>query len=149
VIALAFVTQPERMIGTASGWSNDMSAAFLSLSRSGEVDSRAEAKRAASDQLFELLVYEQVVDLDVQLARLGLGGLADGRCGAGQAVVGLGARACGDVLGDLGGPLEHRAGLLAHAGQRVAHGALGAAQRQRVVDERADPRDVGVDAWRS
>lgn len=64
VIALAFVTQPERTIGTASGFSNDMSAAFLSLSRSGDVDSRAEAKRAASDQLFELLVYEPWVVLN-------------------------------------------------------------------------------------
>ena len=64
VIALAFVTQPERTIGQASGWSNDMSAAFLSLSRSGDVDSREEAKRAASDQLFELLVYEPWVVLN-------------------------------------------------------------------------------------
>lgn len=64
VIALAFVTQPERTIGEASGWSNDMSAAFLSLSREGDVESEEEAKGAASDQLFQLLVYQPWVVLN-------------------------------------------------------------------------------------
>jgi hypothetical protein len=58
VLALAFVTQPERTVGEASRWTNQMSVAFLSLSRGGDLSSEREAKRAASDQLFSLLVYE-------------------------------------------------------------------------------------------
>jgi hypothetical protein len=58
VLALAFVTQPERTIGEATRWTNDMSVAFLSLSREGTLASEEEAKRAASDQLFSLLVYD-------------------------------------------------------------------------------------------
>jgi hypothetical protein len=55
VIALAFVTQPERTIGQASQWTNRMSVAFLSLGHAG---GQEQAKRAASDQLFALLVYD-------------------------------------------------------------------------------------------
>lgn len=58
VIALAFVTQPERTIGTASQWSNAMSGAFLSLATSGSVSDQGRAKQGAADQLFTLLVYE-------------------------------------------------------------------------------------------
>jgi hypothetical protein len=58
VLALAFVTQPERTVGEASRWTNEMSVAFLSLSREGDLASERQAKRAASDQLFSLLVYE-------------------------------------------------------------------------------------------
>jgi hypothetical protein len=58
VLALAFVTQPERTIGEATRWTNDMSVAFLSLSRQGTLSSEEQAKRAASDQLFSLLVYD-------------------------------------------------------------------------------------------
>lgn len=58
VIALAFVTQPERTIGQASEWSNRMSAAFLSLTSDGGAGGEQQAKRAASDQLFSLLVYQ-------------------------------------------------------------------------------------------
>ncbi|UJA21636.1 hypothetical protein HJD18_16365 [Thermoleophilia bacterium SCSIO 60948] len=58
VLALAFVTQPERTIGEATRWTNDMSVAFLTLSQEGTLSSEDDAKRAASDQLFELLVYE-------------------------------------------------------------------------------------------
>ena len=58
VLALAFVTQPERTIGEATRWTNDMSVAFLSLSHEGSLSSEDEAKRAASDQLFSLLVYD-------------------------------------------------------------------------------------------
>lgn len=56
VIALAFVTQPQRTIGKASQWTNEMSAAFLSLSSSGSVGDQQAAKQQASDQLFLLLV---------------------------------------------------------------------------------------------
>ncbi len=58
VIALAFVTQPERTIGTASQWSNAMSGAFLSLTSQGTVGDQGRAKQGAADQLFTLLVYE-------------------------------------------------------------------------------------------
>ena len=63
VIALAFVTQPERTIGQASHWTNEMSAAFLSLSSQGDISSRSQAKREAADQLFALLVFEPWVVL--------------------------------------------------------------------------------------
>ncbi|MCA1679284.1 MAG: hypothetical protein LC777_10240, partial [Actinobacteria bacterium] len=58
VIALAFVTQPERTIGQASQWTNRMSVAFLSLAGPHNAGGEAQAKRAASDQLFSLLVYD-------------------------------------------------------------------------------------------
>jgi len=64
VIALAFVTQPEQTIGRASKWSNDMSAAFLSLSSNGSVGNEQQAKQQASDQLFSLLVYQPWTVLD-------------------------------------------------------------------------------------
>lgn len=58
VIALAFVTQPERTIGAASAWSNAMSGAFLSLTSQGSLADQGRAKQGAADQLFTLLVYE-------------------------------------------------------------------------------------------
>lgn len=64
VIAMAFVTQPERTIGEASRWTNQMSAAFLALSSGGSVTDEQQAKRAASDQLFSLLVFEPWVVLN-------------------------------------------------------------------------------------
>jgi TrbL/VirB6 plasmid conjugal transfer protein len=64
VIALAFVVQPERTIGSASGWSNRMSTAFLSLSDQGSVSNPGAARQAASDQLFSLLVFKPWVVLN-------------------------------------------------------------------------------------
>ena len=64
VIALAFVTQPERTVGSAARWSDRMSVAFLSLADRGTVSDGDRARRAASDQLFTLLVYEPWVVLD-------------------------------------------------------------------------------------
>jgi len=58
VIALAFVTQPERTIGQASRWTNQLSAAFLSLSNSGTLSNETQARQQASDQLYTLLVYQ-------------------------------------------------------------------------------------------
>ncbi len=58
VIALAFVTQPERTIGQASRWTNQLSAAFLSLSNSGTISDESQARQQASDQLYTLLVYQ-------------------------------------------------------------------------------------------
>ncbi|HST37952.1 MAG TPA: hypothetical protein VLK58_00520 [Conexibacter sp.] len=63
-IALAFVTQPERTIGTASRWTNQMSGAFLSLSANGTVTDHVDAKRQVSDQLFKTLVYDPWVVLN-------------------------------------------------------------------------------------
>lgn len=63
-IALAFVTQPERTIGTASRWTNEISGAFLSLSANGTVTDHAEAKRQVGDQLFKTLVYDPWVVLN-------------------------------------------------------------------------------------
>jgi len=58
IVALAFVTQPERTIGQASRWTNQLSAAFLSLSDSGTLTNEAQARQQASDQLFTLLIYD-------------------------------------------------------------------------------------------
>lgn len=64
IVALAFVTQPERTIGQASRWTNEMSVAFLSLSARGTISGEDEAKQAAADQLFSVLVYEPWVVLE-------------------------------------------------------------------------------------
>ncbi len=64
VIALAFVTQPERTIGTATRWTNQMSGAFLSLSANGTITDHDEAKRQVSDQLFKLLIHDPWVVLN-------------------------------------------------------------------------------------
>jgi hypothetical protein len=55
-VAFLFVLQPAQTIGTASHWTNEMSAAFLSIAKDGEPASQAEAKEAGADQLFGLLV---------------------------------------------------------------------------------------------
>jgi hypothetical protein len=63
VIALAFVTQPERTIGQASQWTNEISTAFLSLTADGSIGEAQRSKQDASDHLFELLVYRPWVVL--------------------------------------------------------------------------------------
>jgi hypothetical protein len=55
-IAFFFVLQPAQTIGAASHWTNEMSAAFLSIAKDGEPTSQSEAKEAGADQLFGLLV---------------------------------------------------------------------------------------------
>jgi hypothetical protein len=55
-IALFFVLQPAQTIGTASGWTNEMSGAFLSIAKDGSPGSQEEAEHAGADQLFGLLV---------------------------------------------------------------------------------------------
>jgi hypothetical protein len=57
-IALFFVLEPAQTIGTASGWTNQMSGAFLSIAKDGDPGSQEEAKQAGADQLFGLLVAE-------------------------------------------------------------------------------------------
>ena len=64
LIALFFVYQPERTIGTASRWTNTMSLAFLSGANRGTVDDPGQAKRQVSDQLFKTLVYDPWVVLE-------------------------------------------------------------------------------------
>jgi hypothetical protein len=56
VLAIGIVTQPERTIGPASQFSNQLSTAVLSLGTQGSISSEQQAKTAASNQLFELLV---------------------------------------------------------------------------------------------
>ena len=52
LVALFFVYQPERTIGQASQWANQLSLAFLSGASRGTVDDPAKAKRQVADQLF-------------------------------------------------------------------------------------------------
>lgn len=56
LLAIGIVTQPERTIGPASRFTNQLSTAILSLTNEGSVGSEEKAKVGASDQLFELLV---------------------------------------------------------------------------------------------
>ncbi len=56
VLAIGIVTQPERTIGPVSRLSNQLSTALLSLTSQGTVGDESQAKSAASDQLFELLI---------------------------------------------------------------------------------------------
>jgi hypothetical protein len=56
VLAIGIVTQPERTIAPASKLSNELSTALLSLTNEGSIAGEQQAKSAASDQLFELLV---------------------------------------------------------------------------------------------
>jgi hypothetical protein len=58
VIGLGIVLQPQATIAPASNYANRMSAALLSLTSQGNLSSEAQAKQAASDQLFNLLVLQ-------------------------------------------------------------------------------------------
>jgi hypothetical protein len=58
VLALAIVAQPQRTIAPASRLSNEVSAAFLSLTNQGNISSEAQAQDGASEQLFKLLVLD-------------------------------------------------------------------------------------------
>jgi hypothetical protein len=56
LIALFFVYQPERTIGQASQWANQLSLAFLSGASRGTVDEPEKAKRHVADRLFSAQV---------------------------------------------------------------------------------------------
>ena len=56
VLAIGIVTQPERTIAPASQLSNQLSTALLSLTSQGSIGSEDQAKSAAGNQLFSLLV---------------------------------------------------------------------------------------------
>jgi hypothetical protein len=58
IVALAFVAQPARTIGSASHWTNQMSGAFLSIAGNGSLGGTERAKQEGADQLFSLLVYQ-------------------------------------------------------------------------------------------
>ncbi len=58
VLALFFVVQPGATIGSASKLTNEMSEAFLSISERGSPSGGAQAKDAAANQLFDLLVFK-------------------------------------------------------------------------------------------
>lgn len=64
LLALAIVTNPDATIGQASRWSNEVASAFLSVSAHGEVQNGSDARRAASDQLFDTLVFRPWVALE-------------------------------------------------------------------------------------
>lgn len=64
VLALFFVAQPGTTIGSASKWTNQMSEAFLSISDHGSPSGGGQAKDAAAQQLFDLLVFKPWVVLD-------------------------------------------------------------------------------------
>jgi hypothetical protein len=58
VLAIGIVTQPQRTIAPASKLSNQLSTALLSFTSQGSIDSEQQAKTAASNQLFSLLVLD-------------------------------------------------------------------------------------------
>lgn len=64
VLALFFVAQPARTIGSASKWTNQMSEAFLSISDHGDPSGGNQAKDDAANQLFDLLVFKPWVVLE-------------------------------------------------------------------------------------
>lgn len=64
LLALFFVNQPEKTIGTASEWTNKMSLAFLSGVNRGTVDEPEKAKSEVADQLFKTLLYDPWVVLN-------------------------------------------------------------------------------------
>jgi hypothetical protein len=64
VVAMAIVAKPDATIGQASRWTNEISAAFLSVTAHGQVTNGPAARSATSDQLFDLLVYRPWVALE-------------------------------------------------------------------------------------
>jgi hypothetical protein len=58
MIGLGIVLQPQATIAPASNYANRMSTALLSLTSQGNLSNEAQAKQAASDQLFNLLVLQ-------------------------------------------------------------------------------------------
>jgi hypothetical protein len=56
VVALFFVAEPGKTIGSASQWTNRMSVAFLAVADHGNPSGGAQAREGGADQLFDLLV---------------------------------------------------------------------------------------------
>jgi hypothetical protein len=64
VLALFFVAQPGSTIGSVSGWTNQMSGAFLSITSHGDPSSARQAKEDTANELFSLLVFKPWVVLN-------------------------------------------------------------------------------------
>jgi hypothetical protein len=64
LIALAIVARPDETIGQASRLTNQLSTAFLSVTANGEVTGGDQARRAATDQLFAVLIHRTWVALN-------------------------------------------------------------------------------------
>jgi hypothetical protein len=64
VLALFFVAQPGATIGSVSGWTNEMSGAFLSISSHGNATSAQQARDDTANELFDLLVFKPWVVLN-------------------------------------------------------------------------------------
>lgn len=64
VAALFFVAQPGATIGSVSGWTNEMSGAFLSISSHGDATSARQTKEDTANELFDLLVFKPWVVLN-------------------------------------------------------------------------------------
>ncbi len=58
VLAIGIVTQPQATIAPASRLSNELSTALLSLTSTGSLSGEQQAKSAASNQLFKMLVLD-------------------------------------------------------------------------------------------
>ena len=58
VLAIGIVTQPQRTIAPVSRLSNQLSTSLLSLTSQGSIGNEQQAKTAASNQLFSLLVLD-------------------------------------------------------------------------------------------
>lgn len=58
LIALFFVYQPERTVGTASEWTNEMSLAFLAGVNQGDVDDPEQAKEDVRNELWRTFAYD-------------------------------------------------------------------------------------------
>lgn len=63
VLALFFVIQPAKTIGTASAWTNKMSQSFLAIASHGNPSGGARARDAGARQLFDMLVFRPWVVL--------------------------------------------------------------------------------------
>jgi hypothetical protein len=64
VLALFFVAQPGTTIGSVSGWTNEMSGAFLSISSHGDATSARQARQDTANELFDLLIFKPWVVLE-------------------------------------------------------------------------------------
>jgi hypothetical protein len=64
VLALFFVAQRGATIGSVSGWANEMSGAFLSISSHGNATSARQAREDTANELFDQLVFKPWVVLD-------------------------------------------------------------------------------------
>ena len=113
------------------------SAVASRRSARSRTSSSRRSRRAQIDSVVGLELAHPVLRVLGHRARLALG--------LGDAVVGRGPRALGDLVRCLLGALENAARLLADLIERPADGGLGRATGLEVGDHALDPFDVGVD----